>query len=305
MVFSQFSPPTATFQTPPLTLLSSSSTQLRSFILHHPYQPRSAKKKKKKKKNVANIAEKPITFFYNSIPLSSIIRINPDWQNRGKKKKKKKNRSHLGKTHHCKTSLFVSPFVAWCFSTSPPIWSTVNTHSSTPISTMPDSKLHTVTLNHPSPPPLKPSTTSNPWAPLHQTHLPPHQTLDSRENREEKKWKGKRRTREGEGLNEWTEKEENEKKKKKKLKRGDESVTGEREREELIKWKPNKILVLFLQLCYNAILQVELHCSTIANFFAILAFYKPSYGGFWGPLCWTHLTFGISMPNCGCSKNGL
>ena len=52
--------------------------------------------------------------------------------------------------------------------------------------------------------------------------------------------------REGEGLNEWTEKDEKEKKK---LERGDESVTGERAREELIKWKPNKILVLFLQWC--------------------------------------------------------
>ena len=39
--------------------------------------------------------------------------------------------------------------------------------------------------------------------------------------------KGKRGTREGEGLNEWTEKEEKEKK----LERGDESVTNERERE--------------------------------------------------------------------------
>ena len=60
--------------------------------------------------------------------------------------------------------------------------------------------------------------------------------------------KGKRGTREGEGLNEWTEKEEKEKK----LERGDESVTNERERErerereELIKWRSNKILVFIL-----------------------------------------------------------
>ena len=34
--------------------------------------------------------------------------------------------------------------------------------------------------------------------------------------------------------------------------------------------KRNKIIFLFLQLSYNAILHVELHCSTIAKFFAIM-----------------------------------
>ena len=58
----------------------------------------------------------------------------------------------------------------------------------------------------------------------------------------EKNMKGKKGTREGEGLNEWVEKEE----KKNRKGRGDEGVTGEREREELI--GPNKILVLLLLL---------------------------------------------------------
>ena len=83
---------------------------------------------------------------------------------------------------------------------------------------------HTVTLNHPSPPPQKPSTTSNPWA-------PPHQTLDSRENREEKKNEREERDERGGGL-EWVNWK---RKKKKKKERGDESMTGVREREELIK----------------------------------------------------------------------
>ena len=38
--------------------------------------------------------------------------------------------------------------------------------------------------------------------------------------------------------------------------------------------KYNKILIFFLQYRYRAILHVELHCSSIANFFTILGFYK-------------------------------
>ena len=41
----------------------------------------------------------------------------------------------------------------------------------------------------------------------------------------------------------------------------------------------------FSQYCYSAILLLELHCSSIANFFAILGFYKSGRGGFFRPLC--------------------
>ena len=37
--------------------------------------------------------------------------------------------------------------------------------------------------------------------------------------------------------------------------------------------KRNKIIFLFLQLSYSAILHVESHCSTLAIFFAIVRFY--------------------------------
>ena len=46
------------------------------------------------------------------------------------------------------------------------------------------------------------------------------------------------------------------------------------EREILGIKKLNKILIFFSQYRYSAILHVELHCSSIANFFAILGFYK-------------------------------
>ena len=60
---------------------------------------------------------------------------------------------------------------------------------------------------------------------------------------------------------------------------------GERERDEedrvervgeleQMREKMNKIMFLFLQLCYSAILHVELHCSTIANIFAIVFIYN-------------------------------
>ena len=40
--------------------------------------------------------------------------------------------------------------------------------------------------------------------------------------------------------------------------------------------KMNKIIFLFLQLSYSAILHVELHCITIAKFFTIAHIYKIS-----------------------------
>ena len=45
----------------------------------------------------------------------------------------------------------------------------------------------------------------------------------------------------------------------------------------------NKILVFFFffELSYSAILPLELHCSTIAKFFAIVGFYKSGCVGVW------------------------
>ena len=36
----------------------------------------------------------------------------------------------------------------------------------------------------------------------------------------------------------------------------------------------NKILIYFLQLSYNVIVNVESHCSTIASFLTLLSLYK-------------------------------
>ena len=44
----------------------------------------------------------------------------------------------------------------------------------------------------------------------------------------------------------------------------------------------NKILIYFLQLSYSVNLHLESHCSTIANFFAILELYKFCWSGFFG-----------------------
>ena len=55
---------------------------------------------------------------------------------------------------------------------------------------------------------------------------------------------------------------------------------------EQMREKRNKIIFLFLQLCYSAILHVELHCSTIANFFAIVYIYNS-----------LHLAFAIPSAN--------
>ena len=50
--------------------------------------------------------------------------------------------------------------------------------------------------------------------------------------------------------------------------------------------RENKILVFFfLELSYIAILPLELHCSTIAKFFAIVGFYKSRCVGGFGLLC--------------------
>ena len=64
----------------------------------------------------------------------------------------------------------------------------------------------------------------------------------------------------------------------------------------------NKKLIFSLELCYSAILKVELHCSSIAKKFAILGFSIPWCRAFWSLKCQISLTFGISIPQCLCSK---
>ena len=63
--------------------------------------------------------------------------------------------------------------------------------------------------------------------------------------------------------------------------------------------KMNKIIFLFLQLSYSAILHLESHCSIIANFFAIVYIYN---FGCWTPLSLNakvslHVAFCKSNPN--------
>ena len=77
--------------------------------------------------------------------------------------------------------------------------------------------------------------------------------------------------------------------------RGQRNNERERERERerepirncLIKSKRERIkyYYLSLKLCYNAILKVELYCSTIAKVFAILGFYKSKCDGDFALLC--------------------
>ena len=74
---------------------------------------------------------------------------------------------------------------------------------------------------------------------------------------------------------------ENKKNFKKKKERKKEIVDWERERER----ETNKILYFVLELSYNAILNVELHCSTIPNIFAIVAFYNSGCRGYFGLVC--------------------
>ena len=45
----------------------------------------------------------------------------------------------------------------------------------------------------------------------------------------------------------------------------------------------HKILISLLQLSYSVILHLESHCSTIANFFAIVKLYKFCWSGSSGP----------------------
>ena len=57
---------------------------------------------------------------------------------------------------------------------------------------------------------------------------------------------------------------------------------GESERQ--MREKDNKIIVFVLELCYSAILYVEL-CYTILNFFAIVALYKSECIGYFVLIC--------------------
>ena len=77
--------------------------------------------------------------------------------------------------------------------------------------------------------------------------------------------------------------------------------TGERQREEVrvrMREGENKILFLVLQLCYSAILSLELYCNSIAKFFAILEFRILWCSDIWGCKCQILLTFGISILQC-------
>ena len=64
----------------------------------------------------------------------------------------------------------------------------------------------------------------------------------------------------------------------------------------------NKKLIFSLEFCYSAILKVELHCSSIAKKFAILGFSIPWCRVFWSLKYQISFTFGISIPQCLCSK---
>ena len=82
-------------------------------------------------------------------------------------------------------------------------------------------------------------------------------------------------------------------------------MTGVRER-GIDKVRTNKIsfFFFFLQYYYNAILPLELHCSNIANFFAILGFYKFECGGFldlYAKFC-LHIAYGIWHSQCESSQ---
>ena len=59
-----------------------------------------------------------------------------------------------------------------------------------------------------------------------------------------------------------------------------------------------KQILFFLELCYNAILKIELHCNTIAKKFAIISSSISRWRGFWSLKCQIFLTFGISILQC-------
>ena len=54
--------------------------------------------------------------------------------------------------------------------------------------------------------------------------------------------------------------------------------------ESPLKLPMNKIIFLFLQLRYNAILYLESHCSTIADFFTVVYIYNSGCNGVVGLL---------------------
>ena len=64
----------------------------------------------------------------------------------------------------------------------------------------------------------------------------------------------------------------------------------------------NKILLLFLEYCYNTILTLELYCSSIAKKFAIVVFTIFWCKAFWGLKCQIVFRFDISILQCWCSK---
>ena len=70
------------------------------------------------------------------------------------------------------------------------------------------------------------------------------------------------------------------------------------ERWETEKRESNKILLLFYNTCYSAILNIELHCSSIAKKFVILLFSILQCIWFWGLKFQISLRYGISILQC-------
>ena len=73
--------------------------------------------------------------------------------------------------------------------------------------------------------------------------------------------------------------------------RNREERRGERESDMWI-----KKYYFVLELCYSAILKVELHCSTIVKKFAIFGISISWCRAFWGLKCQIPLIFGINIP---------
>ena len=59
----------------------------------------------------------------------------------------------------------------------------------------------------------------------------------------------------------------------------------------------NTKILYVLELCYNAILPLELHCSSIIKKFVVLGFCIPWCWALWGLKCQILLTFGICIPS--------
>ena len=81
----------------------------------------------------------------------------------------------------------------------------------------------------------------------------------------------------------------------------EENINNEREEREIPRKSSLKYIYIYiLQYCYNAILPLELHCSSIAKKFAILGFCNSKCWVLWGLKCQILFTFDICNPQCWC-----